>query len=218
MSIVVSLRPTPPPSTRGRLTPDRAQEIHQYLLPLGDELGEALSEILQVIDRHTVSRNGRTFVMLYPDQNRAVIQYLTNHSSRPIQAMNVWALCFEHLNSRTHEIMLRREEIAERLQIPIASISIIMGELKRFDAITATRISIPGMRGPGAVRYFMNPNVATHLSGKAREAAQAAAPRPASKAPKPPHQPKLELILPAKPKSRDRDSKKTNSLRPIPPQ
>ena len=33
------------------------------------------------------------------------------------------------------------------------------------------------MRGPGMVRYFMNPNVATHLAGKARDEAQAAAPK-----------------------------------------
>ena len=32
------------------------------------------------------------------------------------------------------------------------------------------------MRGSGVVRYFMNPNVATQLSGKARDDAQRSAP------------------------------------------
>ena len=32
------------------------------------------------------------------------------------------------------------------------------------------------MKGPGMVHYFMNPNVATHLSGSERDAAQEEAP------------------------------------------
>ena len=40
-----------------------------------------------------------------------------------------------------------------------------MGELEGIGAISRRRERIVGMRGPGAVRYFMNPNVATHLTG-----------------------------------------------------
>ena len=36
---------------------------------------------------------------------------------------------------------------------------------------------VPGLRGPGPVRYLMNPRVGTHLSGEARRQAQADAPR-----------------------------------------
>jgi hypothetical protein len=50
-----------------------------------------------------------------------------------------------------------------------------MGELESIGAISRRREKVPGMRGPGAVRYFMNPNIATHLNGKARDKAQAKA-------------------------------------------
>ena len=174
MPVVVSLRPTP---VSGRLTADRAAEIHQLLLPFADEFGPIIGEIGQLIDRHTVSRNGRTFIMLYPDQNRAIVQYLKHHSSRPLQAIEVWAHCFEHLNSETGEIRLTRAELATLAGISENSVSIIMSELKNRNAILSRRTKVAGMRGQGAVRYYMNPNVATHLPGKARDQAQAAAPK-----------------------------------------
>jgi hypothetical protein len=36
---------------------------------------------------------------------------------------------------------------------------------------------VPGQRGPGRAVYFMNPNVATNLSGAARDRAQAETPK-----------------------------------------
>lgn len=51
-----------------------------------------------------------------------------------------------------------------------------MGELVKMDAIIRRRERIAGLRGPGLVRYFMNPRVATHLENHARDIAQAAAP------------------------------------------
>jgi hypothetical protein len=174
------------------MTPERAEEFHQFLLPFQDEFGPIIREMLQVVDRHTVSRNGRTFIMLYPDQNRAVVEYLLTHSSRPLQAVQVWAHCFEHLDSETGEIKLRRDEIAQLAGISAKSVSTIMGELKARDAILSRRTKIAGMRGQGAVRYYMNPNVATHLPGKARDQAQAAAPKVIHATPK---QASLQLVI-----------------------
>jgi hypothetical protein len=195
MAIVVSIRQALGPR---RLTPDLALKIHQYLLPLEDELGDVhvLNEMHQVIDRHTVSENGPTFVMLYPDQHRAVVKYLLKHSSRPLQALNVWSLLFEHVN-KTGEIRIGRAEIAELSEVPPHSVSIIMGELKDCDAITSTRVKIPGVRGPGIVRYFMNHNVGTHLSGQERKLAQAAARKPTDRVTTKPKQGKLQLVEPA---------------------
>jgi hypothetical protein len=51
-------------------------------------------------------------------------------------------------------------------------ISRIMTELSNCCAILHRREKVPGMRGQGRVRYFINPNVATDLSGKERDAAQ----------------------------------------------
>jgi hypothetical protein len=45
--------------------------------------------------------------MISPSQNAAVVNYLLDHSQRPMQAVRLWALCFVHLNNDTGEIMLR---------------------------------------------------------------------------------------------------------------
>lgn len=51
-----------------------------------------------------------------------------------------------------------------------------MGELEGIGAIIRRRERVNGTRGPGRVRYFMNPVVGTHLAGGERDAAQAEAP------------------------------------------
>lgn len=98
------------------------------------------------------------------------------HSSRPIVAMQLWALCFEHLDEETGEIHHSREEIAKSVGIDAEDVSRIMSELVKMGAIIRRRERIAGLRGPGLVRYFMNPRVATHLAGTARDLAQAEAP------------------------------------------
>ena len=47
-----------------------------------------------------------------------------------------------------------------------------MGELEEVGAISRRVERVPGMRGPGRAVYYMNPNVATHLPGGARDKAQ----------------------------------------------
>ncbi len=72
---------------------------------------------------------------------------------------------------------MTRQQFADALGFPIETITRIMGDLKKCGAVSSQRVRIDGVRGPGMVRYFMNPNVATHLSGKARDMAQEAAPK-----------------------------------------
>jgi hypothetical protein len=160
-----------------RLKQDQAAKLRQALLPFADgELAGHVRGLLGYIDRQTASGRKWTFVMLSPFQNAAVVNHLASHSSRPIVAMKLWALCFEHLLLDTGEIMLTREEIADKIGEQPETISRIMSELVDFGAISRQRQKVGGMRGPGVVRYFMNPRVATHLAGKERDDAQAAAP------------------------------------------
>ncbi|PAL01782.1 hypothetical protein, partial [Lactococcus lactis] len=77
-----------------------------------------------------------------------------------------------HLRTDTGEILLTRDEIADKVNQRPQEISQIMSELVAFRAITRTRQKVGGMKGPGMVHYFMNPNAATHLSGSERDAAQ----------------------------------------------
>jgi hypothetical protein len=72
--------------------------------------------------------------------------------------------------------MLTREQMAEQIAEAPDNVSRIMTELEGIGAISRRRERVAGMRGPGMVRYFMNPNVATHLVGAARDKAQTKAP------------------------------------------
>jgi CRP-like cAMP-binding protein len=169
---IVELRTKPK-----RLRAEQAERLRQAFLPFEDEIPEqAAREIRHVINRLTPSRNKWTFVMLSPEQNEAVVNWLVQHSSRPLVAVRLWALCFKDLDPDTGEIRHRREEMAASLGIGEEHVSRVMTELVRMGAITRRRERIGGLRGPGLVRYFMNPRVATHLPEGARDIAQAEAP------------------------------------------
>lgn len=160
----------------GQLRAEQAQRLRDALLPFEVEMPDQVGQLIGQIDRKTAARNGWTFVMLSPDQNDAVVSYLAEHSSRPIVAMRLWSLCFKHLRNDTGEVMLRRDEIADKLKEEPDTISRIMGELEEIGAIIRRRERVGGMRGPGLVRYFMNSVVGTHLTGEARDKAQTEAP------------------------------------------
>ena len=159
-----------------RLRQDQAEQLRQALLPFEDEMPEQVRDLIGHIDRQTASKNKWTFVMLSPSQNAAVVGWLLKNSKRPQVAVHIWALCFEHLRTDTGEILIRREEIADAVNDTADHVSTIMGELEQVGAIIRRRERVAGMRGPGFVKYFMNPRVATNLSGKARDKAQEEAP------------------------------------------
>ena len=177
-------------TTPGRLREEQAAALRQMILAVPGLPEPAVGSIVAAIDRETVAENGWTFVMLSPAQNRAVVNWLLEHSSRPQKAISLWSLLFEHLRRDTGEIMLTREQMAEQIVEEPKHVSTIMTELESIGAIDRRREKVPGMRGPGVARYFMNPNVATHLTGKLRDKVQAEAspvkpdPRPKRRQPK----------------------------------
>jgi CRP-like cAMP-binding protein len=160
-----------------RLQAEQAAELRQLVLdyPALPEL--ARRQIVNAIDRQTAAANGWTFVMLSPSQNKAVARWLAENSERPQKAMLLWAELFDHLCHDTGEISLTRDELAELVGEHPTNVSRIMHELASIGAIITRRERVPGMRGPGRAAYFMNPHVATNLSGKARDKAQAEAPK-----------------------------------------
>ncbi len=161
---------------RDRLKTDQAAALRQLVLDFPDLPQRAVGELIATIDRQTVSKSGWTFVMLSPEQNASVVQWLADNSARPIVAMRLWAQLFNNLRTDTGEIVQTRDELAEALGAKPTEISQIMGELATIGAISRVRERVAGMRGPGLVRYFMNPRVATNLTGAARDQAQAEAP------------------------------------------
>ncbi|WP_215765207.1 hypothetical protein, partial [Gluconobacter sp. P1D12_c] len=114
------------------------------------------------VQRITTPAPGTTepFVMIRPAQNRAVTLWLMKNSKRPMKAVDVWTLLFDHLFPHTGQIMLTREEIAEKVGIRVNEVTAIMNELVKFGAIFSEREKVAGMRGPGLVRYYMNRHVA----------------------------------------------------------
>lgn len=167
---------------RDRIRQDQNAELTQALLPFLDDpdldprLARLVSEVKGLVDRRTASLNKWAFVMLSPDQNAAVVEFLASNAARPLVCMRLWALCFRHLRTDTGEIMLSRDQMADALAVPSGEVSRCMSELVKFGAISRVRERVPGLRGAGLARYFMNPNVATHLSGKVRDDAQRSAP------------------------------------------
>lgn len=171
MGAVIELRTRP-----DRLREDQASVLRQALLPFAEQMPDAVQAIIGHIDRQTASRNRWTFVMLSPTQNAVVVNYLAKNSQRPLVALRLWAMCFEHLQVETGEVMLRRDQLAKALGETADHVSAVMSELVTFGAIIRNRERVAGLRGPGLVRYYMNPRVATHLAGRERDDAQEAAP------------------------------------------
>jgi predicted transcriptional regulator len=91
--------------------------------------------------------------------------------------MQLWAELLDNMRRDTGEVAMTRDELAEAVGISSAEVSRTMGELEILGAISKTRQKIAGMRGPGVVRYFINPMIATNLTGQARDKAQLAAPQ-----------------------------------------
>ena len=168
---------------RQRLRNEQASALRQMVLDFEGLPDDAVRAIIGAIDRETVAANGWTFVMLSPAQNRAVVNWLLEHADRRREALALWALLFEHLDRHTGMILLTRDELATQVGAHPDNITRIMADLESIGAISRRRERVGGLRGPGMVRYFMNPSVATHLAGKVRDKAQAEAAPLATRAP-----------------------------------
>jgi hypothetical protein len=162
-------------SKKQLLDADQALALREMIVGMGGLPDNAVGRICAAIDQNTASENGWSFVMLSPSQNAAVVKWLSHNSKRPQLAVQLWALCFTVMRNDTGEIMKTRVELADELDVHEDHVSEVMGELKAIRAISSRRERVPGLRGPGLVRYFMNPTVATHLPNEARKKAQAEA-------------------------------------------
>ena len=159
-----------------RLQAEQADLLLNALRPFEGEMPGAVRELKAHIQRRTASRSGWTFVMISPNQNRAVVDWLEANSLRPMKAMRLLAVLFTAMDQNTGEVLFTRDELAELVGDSVQHVSDIMGELEGIGAISRRRERVAGTRGQGRVRYFMNPVVGTHLAGRERDEAQAEAP------------------------------------------
>lgn len=156
-----------------RLKQDQAAELRQALLPFADAENPAMAttarRLISQLDADTAAANGWTFVMISPKQNGLVVEWLIAKSSRPMVAVRLWALLFEHLDHSSCAITASRGDIAKALGVRPDHVSSIMTELEQLGAISRERRQ-------GRVTYYLNPLVGSRMGGMAREKAQAAAP------------------------------------------
>ncbi len=153
-----------------RLRRDRTFRLRYSAEELRDEAPELASELLHVIDRHTASEDGWRFVLFGPLQNRVVVRRIHEHSKRPRMTQLLWAELYCNFHPMTGEVLLSRKQLADAVGTSLRHVSESLSELLRFDAL------IRRQEGR-SVTWFMNPNIATGLTGAARDEAQRAAPR-----------------------------------------
>lgn len=153
-----------------RLRRDRTFRLRHSAEELRQEAPELARELLHVIDRHTASEDGWRFVLFGPLQNRVVVRRIAAEAKRPRLSQLLWAELYCNFHPMTGEVLLNREQMAKAIGARPAEVSAALSELLRFEALIR--------RQEGReVTWFMNPNIATGLTGAARDEAQRAAPR-----------------------------------------
>lgn len=161
------------------LQPKEKQAKQQDLLELQlvlerfPELNEKdISSLVWKIKRENKLNNPNTwtFIMISPEQNFAVVKWLNKNSKRRNEAVLLWALLFDNVHRETGQIMLTRQEIANKLKIQSANVTRIMTELESINAILKKK------DGRNII-YYMNPNVANHYPQEIRENTQKETPK-----------------------------------------
>jgi hypothetical protein len=154
---------------RDRLRAEDAELVRQFLLGLDTAPASAKSAIVAAVDRETAANEGWTFCMISAAQFEQVHEWLLDNSKRPRLAVRIWTHLFQHVRTDSNELVLTRQQLAERFKVPAAHVSNVMAEMEQIGAIERHHAN-------GRVSYLLNPRIGTHLTGAARERAQANAP------------------------------------------
>lgn len=147
-----------------RMDRARSRQARQAVLDLA--LPEVVrSQVLDAIDAGTVSESKWRYVMLGIEENLAVMRFLQEKARRPSVAMVLWADILASLRWDTGEVVDSRKVLAERANVEARYVSEIMSLLEGVGVMRRER------DGRG-VRYFLNSNVGTHLTGALRDRVQ----------------------------------------------
>lgn len=138
-------------------------------------------DILLAIQRHETSglTSGWCFNMISPAQCLFIWNAIVE-GERPHETRRVFDYVITHLEPNTGIVTLSRDELASAVGISAYDVSRAMTRLESLGAITRERVKVPGMKGPGKVRYRINPHVGWNGKLARREVAARSAPAPFS--------------------------------------
>jgi CRP-like cAMP-binding protein len=142
------------------------------------QLLNALHRLTHFDDEQPIWKGG--FMMLSRIQCVAVWDAIRSLPAelRPNQVRHAFDLILANLRQDTGEVMLTRDQFAEKIGTLPRNVSTIMGTLERMDVIRRERRAIEGVRGRGMVVYFINPHVAWNGSLQIRKQEADATPPP----------------------------------------
>ncbi len=150
---------------RAKKREQKARDFAQMARNMGLD-DETLAKIDAKTKEHAQSPEKWIFIMLSAAQNDEVIEWLQEHSKRPHKAQRVWSTVLRNLRIDTGEILQTRQELAARVGVTPQNLSQIMTELASINAIRREK---DGRQ----VKYYLNPNIATHQGNAvARSAAR----------------------------------------------
>ena len=120
------------------------------------------------------------FTMLSRAQTAAIWDAIRTlpADDRPNQVRHAFDLVLLNLRQDTGEVMLTRDQLAERIGCAPKHVSTIMGTLERLGVVRRERRRVEGLQGPGVAVYFINPHVAWNGSLDVRKAEAAEAKPP----------------------------------------
>ena len=134
-------------------------------LPAGGQ--RAISQARQALQRHARPDTEEGlwpggFNMLSRTQTAAIWDAIRALSAddRPGQVRHAFDLVLLNLDQDTGEVLLTRDQLAERIGCAPRSVSTIMGTLERMGVVRRERRRIEGLQGPGQAVYLVNPHVA----------------------------------------------------------
>lgn len=164
---------------RERVTRDAAAKLAEQLrlFPEDQVPASARAQLLNALQRVTHPDTEQSiwpggFSMLSRVQTAAVwdaIRALPS-SERPNHVRHAFDLVLLNLRQDTGEVMLTRDQLAERIGCSSDNVSRLMSTLERMGVVRRERRAVDGMRGRGMAVYFINPHVAWNGSLEVRKA------------------------------------------------
>jgi CRP-like cAMP-binding protein len=120
-------------------------------------------ELYRAVEPDSTRSPFGVYVMLSVQQIGAIWDALRAlpAKDRPQEVRHAFDICVLNLRQDTGEVMLTRDEIAERMNIAPREVTKAMGVMQRLGIILkGERRRVEGLRGPGVVPYFVNPHAA----------------------------------------------------------